>query len=97
MEAYAPLNNFFETSIFVGSRYQPIKFVVDTGSSWTWIAYDYCESETTGRGYEPIALSKEVDSQDSPDFDDAEEFLKQLLSAFDSEQDSYESKLQNSH
>jgi len=39
---YHYLNSFFETAIQIGSEKQPIYFVVDTGSSWTWVTYDEC-------------------------------------------------------
>ena len=76
LEAYAPLNNFFETEIQIGSRRQPLMLVVDTGSSWTWITFDKCRQ--TDQIYpDPIAISKDEQDDDDTDLDsEAEEFLK---------------------
>ena len=71
MEAYAPLNNFFETQIEIGSRRQPLMLVVDTGSSWTWIAFDKCKTDSVSLSNEPIATYQNIDHEDQ-----VEEFLK---------------------
>jgi len=42
LDPYGPLGNFFETEMLVGSEQQPVRMVVDTGSSWTWLTYDKC-------------------------------------------------------
>lgn len=47
--AYGPLNNFYETHLFVGSEHQNISFVVDTGSSWTWVTYNNCTAPSLGK------------------------------------------------
>ena len=50
LQAFAPLNNFFETELLVGSEKQPIQFVVDTGSSWTWTTSDKCSTQEDNAG-----------------------------------------------
>ena len=82
LEAYAPLNNFFETEIQIGSRRQPLMLVVDTGSSWTWITFDKCQTDKISPHYDdPIAISQDEPEDDAYSDSEAEEFLKKLMFA----------------
>lgn len=37
-------NYQYSISVYVGSRYQKLDLIIDTGSSWTWLIADDCPS-----------------------------------------------------
>ena len=46
---------------------QPIMFVVDTGSSWTWVTYDNCMAETSTAFKQDEQEPIEVVAQQEPE------------------------------